>query len=730
MKGRDEPTPEVQEADTFHSLPQLPAEPTGSPHAGDPHSKVSLRRKAEAHVQQREDMSSEKTAELSPENLMTILHELRVHQIELEMQNEELRRVQAALEAERARYFYIFDLAPVGYVTLNAEGLILEANLTAANLLGMGELKLTGRHLSHFILREDRDLHHQFRRRLAYGGGTQTCELRMGKTAGTAFWVHLSATAVPDPDGGPACRVALSDITERKQAEESHARLAMAVEQAAEVIVITAANAAILYVNPAFEKTTGYTRAEALGQNPRILKSGTQDAGFYHRMWDTLRRGEVWHGRFVNKRKDGTHYEEDATISPVRDTAGKIVNYVAVKRDVTRETQLENQLRQAQKMQAVGRLAGGIAHDFNNILMAILGYSDMAMKALPASDPVRKLIEEVHAAGTRAAALTRQLLAFSRKQVLLPRVFSLNDLAANLSEMLRRLIGEDIQLVTAFDPTSGQVKADPGQIEQVIANLAVNSRDAMPHGGTLTIGTANVELDESYASQYAEVSPGRYVLLTVTDTGTGMTDEVKAHIFEPFFTTKDQAKGTGLGLAIIFGIVKQSGGHITLDSEPGYGATFKVYLPRVERAGEVAVPRGASGEVPYGTETILLVEDNESVRKLARMVLEERGYTMLMAGNGAEAIELARRYAGEIHLLLTDMIMPGMSGLVLAPLLVSSIPGLKVLYMSGFTDAAIERQDLATIGSSFLQKPFTADLLAHQVRALLDAPAGPTNAPD
>jgi len=371
----------------------------------------------------------------------------------------------------------------------------------------------------------------------------------------------------------------------------------------------------------------------------------------------------------------------------------------------------------------VGRLAGGVAHDFNNLLMAILGYSDMTLKSLPAADPAHKHIREIRTAGERAAALTRQLLAFSRKQTLQPQVLDLNDLIANLSKMLRRLIGEDVHLTTTFDSDLGRVKADPGQVEQVITNLAVNARDAMPEGGTLTIVTTNEELDELYASQHSEVTPGRYVLLAISDTGTGMTDEVKAHLFEPFFTTKAQGKGTGLGLASVYGIVKQSDGHINVYSELGHGTTFKVYLPRVEETATAAERREAPAEFPRGTETILLVEDEDQVRNLARMVLEECGYTVLAANNGPDAVQLAGRNEGRIQLLLTDVIMPEMGGRVLAPLLATLNPGIKVVYMSGYTDTQIIRQDLLAAGSHFLQKPFSPEVLARTVRQVLDAPA-------
>jgi PAS domain S-box-containing protein len=520
--------------------------------------------------------------------------------------------------------------------------------------------------------------------------------------------------------GRRARLIHINDVTERKRAEESLARLAAAVEQTADSIVITDAAGAIQYVNPAFERVSGYARAEALGRNPRFLKSGKTDASVYREMWATLARGEVWAGHFVNRRKDGSFYEESVTISPVRDGGGEVINYIAVKQDLTQQKRLEEQLLQSQKMEAVGQLAGGVAHDFNNLLTAINGYSDLTLRRLSAGDPLRRNVEEVRKAGERAASLTRQLLAFSRKQVLQPVALGLNALVSDMEKMLRRLIGEDVELRTALAPDLGRVKADPGQVEQVVMNLCVNARDAMPRGGKLTVETENVALDEEYASRHVGVTPGPYVMLSVSDTGTGMDEETRERIFEPFFTTKEQGKGTGLGLSTVYGIVKQSGGYIEVSSEVGRGTTFRVYFPR---AGEGAQEyrRGAEPEeVLRGAETILLTEDEEMVRRLAREVLEIYGYRVLEAANGGAAFLICERHEGPIHLLVTDVVMPEMSGPELAERLARLRPDMRVLYMSGYTDTAILTQGVLEEGADFIHKPFTPGDLARKVREVLD----------
>jgi two-component system cell cycle sensor histidine kinase/response regulator CckA len=392
-----------------------------------------------------------------------------------------------------------------------------------------------------------------------------------------------------------------------------------------------------------------------------------------------------------------------------------------VQRDVTRELQMEEQHRQSQKMEAVGLLAGGIAHDFNNLLTAINGFAEMAQFELPPGDPAQELLGQILKAGLRATELVRQLLAFSRKQMIQPRVLDLNRVVADMSGMLRRLIGEDISLVTVPALDLGCVKADRTQIEQVILNLGVNARDAMPGGGTLTIETANVELPADHVIDRLAVPAGDYVRLSISDTGAGMTPEIQARIFEPFFTTKGLGRGTGLGLSTVYGIVRQSGGDIDVCSEVDCGAVFHVYLPRV--AAELPAPAPeAAAPVPLGLETVLLAEDEESVRDLAAHTLRKQGYEVLVASNGDEALRMARSADGTIHLLLTDVIMPGMNGRELAERLAAERPALKVLYTSGYNDGVIGRHGILAPGVAFVPKPFSPRDLARRVREVLDAP--------
>jgi two-component system cell cycle sensor histidine kinase/response regulator CckA len=510
------------------------------------------------------------------------------------------------------------------------------------------------------------------------------------------------------------------DITERKRAEAERERLGMAIDQAAETVVVTDAAGTILYVNPAFHRTTGYTAEEAVGQNPRILKSGKQDPAIYRELWETLAAGKTWSGRLVNRKKSGEFFTEEATISPVREATGAIVSYVAVKRDITRDLELMDQLLQSQKMESIGRLAGGVAHDFNNILSVILSCAGFALEELREGDPLREEILEIEKGGKRAAALTRQLLAFSRKQLLQPVSLDLNRSLAEMEKMLRRIIGEDVELVQVLAPDLGLTRADSGQVEQVVMNLAVNARDAMPTGGKLTIETSNVTLDEEYAARHAGAKPGSHVMVAVTDSGVGMDERTLARIFEPFFTTKAVGNGTGLGLSTVYGIVQQSGGSIFVHSEIGRGTTFRIFLPREQGlATEVASASRATTGAARG-ETILVVEDDDSLRRITKRTLERAGYHVLTAANGGEGLLTCEQHAGHIHLVLTDVVMPQMNGREFVERLAKVRPGMKVLFMSGYTDETIVHHGVLNPGTQFIGKPFMqADLLA-RVRGVLD----------
>ena len=522
-------------------------------------------------------------------------------------------------------------------------------------------------------------------------------------------------------------RVAIGqDLSELRKVDERVAKLSRAVEDSPVSVVITGRDGSIEYVNRKFTAATGYEASEVLGKNPRFLKSGATPQGVYEDLWRTIAAGGEWRGELQNKRKNGEFFWEDASISGIRNEDGQITHYVAVKEDITQRKRAEEalhqsqqQLLQSQKMEAIGRLAGGIAHDFNNLLNVIQGYAELLLKALSPEGDARAKVEQILKATDRAAGLTRQLLAFSRKQVLAPRVLNLEAIVADTEIMLRRVIGEDVELTVSRHPPLGHVKADPSQIEQVLLNLAVNARDAMPNGGTLTIELANADLDEAYAATHEPVVPGRYVMLAVSDTGIGMDAETRSHVFEPFFTTKERGKGTGLGLATAYGIVKQSDGFIWVYSELGHGSTFKVYLPRIEgKAEHPAVATKATAPKGAG-ETILLVEDEPSVRELVQELLEANGYAVVSAANAADGLAAVGRHPGPIHLLLTDVVMPGLSGRELAERLKPLRPETKVLFMSGYTNDAISHHGILEPGVQYVQKPFTEATLAEAVRRTL-----------
>jgi PAS domain S-box-containing protein len=519
------------------------------------------------------------------------------------------------------------------------------------------------------------------------------------------------------PMGDDCFATIFFDITEQKKTDEAMRSLVTAIAQTDETIVITDLNGTIQYCNPAFEKVTGYSKEEAIGQNPRVLKSGKHGKEVYEQLWATITQGKVWTGHLINKKKDGSLYEEDATISPIRDASGKLSGFVAVKRDITERLQLENQLRQAQKLESIGRLAGGVAHDFNNLLTVINGYSEFLLERLKPPDPLTPYVEEIRNAGERAASLTKQLLAFSRKQVIEPKVLDLNAIIRESAPMLERLIGEDVVLKTLLDNSLGHVMADPDQIHQVIMNLAVNARDAMPNGGKLDIETMDVDITAAGNTvSHPNAVPGRYVLMSVTDTGHGMDETVRQHIFEPFFTTKEVGKGTGLGLSTVYGIIIQSAGWIDVRSEVAVGTSFQIFLPRIDAVPE---PRRTSVQPEGGSETILVVEDQTAVRSFTKAALTLYGYQVLEASDGDEAIAIAQGYGGEIHLLLTDVVLPGMNGKVLSERMKELRPNLKVLFISGYLGNVIAHHGVHDPGVSLLYKPFGPHELAGKVREVL-----------
>lgn len=539
--------------------------------------------------------------------------------------------------------------------------------------------------------------------------------------------VPVEACATPfERDRREGSAVFLRSISKRKQREDELERLRSAIEQAAEAIVITDTSAAIQYVNPAFERTTGYSRDEALGKNPRMLQSGEHGPEFYRELWDTLTSGRTWRGRFVNERADGARLIEDGSISPVRDHSGRLVAYVAVKRDVTRELDLEGQLVQAQRLESLGRLAGGIAHDFNNMLAVISGYTALALDEAEPDSPVQSHLFEIRTAAERSVDLVSGLLAFARKQPASPRVIDLNGSISSLLRMLQRLVGEDIILRWEPSEETWPVRIDSGQLDQILTNLVVNSRDALPSGGAITIETGNLELDAGDCAGRAERVPGPYARFVVRDDGCGMDGETLGRIFDPFFSTKPASEGTGLGLAMVYGLVRQNDGFIDVTSEEGRGTTVGVYLPRFSERSDLPTDVPGPAELARGTETVLLVEDEMSLLELAERILEDLGYEVLSSSSPSRALELAERYAGEIDLLLTDVVMPEMSGPELFQELTALRPGLRCLFISGYPAELLESSAPLGGAGMLLQKPFSARALSAKLRqALEDRPSPP-----
>ena len=626
-----------------------------------------------------------------------------------------------ALEASELRYRRLFESAKDGIFILDAtSGKIVDVNPFLCELTGYARAEFLDRYIWEVGVFKDiaasKEVFAELQARAYVRYEHLPLETRDGKKIAVEFVSNVYLV-----EGGRVIQCNVRDITARKQAEDDLGMRDHAIQAVSQGIVIsdpTLPDNPVIYVSPGFTRLTGYSAEDAIGHNCRFLAGKDTDPALMRQLGRAVAAHLPCTVEILNYRKDGTSFWNELAISPVLDLHGHVTHFVGVQTDVTERRSLAAQFLQSQKMEAVGQLAGGVAHDFNNLLSVILSYAELVAEELPAGAPMRADVLEIRTAALRATDLTRQLLAFSRRQVLEPKVLDLHVSVLGMEKLLRRLLGEDITLNLLPSVDLWRVRADPGQVEQIVMNLAVNARDAMPRGGDLTIETANVELDASYARSHHEVTPGAYVMIAVTDTGCGMDQATQARMFEPFFTTKDKDKGTGLGLATVFGIVKQSGGTIWVYSEPGRGTTFKIYFPRVFGVAE-AVPIEPVAELGRATETILLVEDDDQVREIALNILRRCGYVVLVASNGGEALMICETHGARIDLLLTDVVLPRMSGRQIAARLAPMRPEMKILFMSGYTGDAVRQHGILETGVAFLGKPFTPGTLTRKVRDVL-----------
>jgi two-component system cell cycle sensor histidine kinase/response regulator CckA len=634
----------------------------------------------------------------------------------------ERKKMEEALKKSEEKYRMLIEQS-VQALAITQDSRFVFCNSRFAEISGYSVdelLSLSPNQMMELIHKEDQKLVEE-RQRDRMAGKTVPAhfECRATRKDGTEVWLDVYSSMI-EYNGKPALQLAFMDITERKKSAEELQRALLwqraLFEGSHEAILISDGDSKLVEANTAACKLTGYSRDELLNMYASDL-SINSDASVRERIHNRILAGEDVSGETKLLTKDGRQVDVEIGHRLVMISGVPYVHAIA--RDITNRIRLEAQLLQAQKMEAIGVLAGGVAHDFNNLLSVINGYAELLLEGIAPDDPRSQDLEKINKAAQHAASLTSQLLAFSRKQILQPKILNLNETVMEMSAMLRRLIGEDIELITITPPDLDLINADPVQIQQIVMNLAINARDAMPFGGKLTIETKNSDLDENYARGHPVVKPGPYVMMAISDNGSGMDAETQACIFEPFFTTKVQGKGTGLGLSTVYGIVKQSNGFIWVYSELGKGTTFKIYFPRASGAAAGSSDTTRTDLEMRRPETILVVEDETSVRTLASRILRDRRYTVLEASNGKEALEIAQNYQGEIDLVLTDVIMPGMSGTELASRLKSVRPGSRVLYISGYTNDTVVHHGVLDSGVAFLQKPFSVNGLVSKVQEVI-----------
>ncbi len=631
----------------------------------------------------------------------------------------ERKQMEDTLRMSEERLHALFESA--GDAIIIAKDVMIDCNEKTLAMFGCTRDEIVGKTLAEFSPPFQADGRNSTEEASAkieacLEGAPQFFEWKYLRTDGTPFDAEVSLTRI-DIRGEAYLQAIVRDVTKRKHTEEELRRLSVAIEQAAEEIIITDAEGVIQYVNPAFENITGYARQEAIGQTPRLVKSGVHDGAFYESLWDTIRNGNIWKGQITNRRKDGALIQEDAIISPLMSSSDGITGYISLKRDITEEVRLHSQLRQAQKMESVGTLAGGIAHDFNNILTALIGYATIVQMKMEKDSPLLPYIDQVLSASRKAADLTRSLLTFSRQQPITLTPLDLNDAIRATEKLLKRLLTEDIELSTSFTREGTVVMADRSQIDQILFNMATNARDAMPKGGVLAIGTDLVDMDRRFIRTFGFGEPGRYVLIYVSDTGAGMDAATREKIFEPFFTTKELGRGTGLGLATVYGIVKQHNGYITVDSQPKRGTTFHIYLPAVDLAAsrqERQVP-----PVHRGDELILIAEDDAEVRRFMRVALKQYGYRIIEAVDGEEAVSSFRDHGG-IGLVILDSVMPKRNGREAYEEIRRIDPHARVLFMSGYTRDIVLDKGVEEGKFDFIAKPLLIEKLLTKIREILD----------